>query len=449
MEKNRFIVIGGDASGMSAASRIRKRRPESEVVVYEAGEYVSYSACGMPYHIGGVVPNFEDLIHYDIAKFRDERHIEVRLKCRVKSIDPKSRTIVYEKDGNNFTDRYDRLVIATGASPKVPPAIRTSPGVYTLRTLNDLKPLERAIAASRHITVLGAGYIGLELSEALRSREKEVVVVQHSAKLLRGYDTDLSSQIERELLDHGVKLEMNAEISQAEGSEGNLTVTTTSGKRFKTDMIIAAVGVKPNSEFASDAGIELGASGAIRVNKFMETNLPGIYAAGDVATTFNRITGKETYMPLATGSNKSGRVAGENAAGGHKEYPGIVGTEVIKVFSLEIGKTGLDQASALQEGFDPVSAIITSTSRSSYYPGSQNITIKMVGDLKTGKLLGAEMIGKEGVAKRIDIVAAALYSGLSVEDMTGIDYSYSPPFAPTWEPILVAADVLLGKMQRT
>ena len=448
MEGNRFIIIGGDAAGMSAASRIRKRRPESEVVVYEAGEYVSYSACGMPYHIGGIVREFNDLIHYDVAKFREERHIEVHLKSKVTSIDPKSRTIVFQKGGNESTDRYDRLVIATGASPKVPDSLKAVSGVYTLRTLNDLIPFEGAIAASRHVTVVGAGYIGLELSEALRSRGKEVTIVQHSGKLLRGYDSELSSAIEKELSDHKVNLEMNSEISQVIGKEGDLTVTTTSGNKFKTDIIAVAVGVSPNSRIAAEAGIILGESGAIRVNRLMETNIPGIYAAGDVATTFNRITGKEMYMPLATGSNKSGRIAGENAAGGHKEYPGITGTEVVKVFSLEVGKTGLDETTASHEGFDVVSATITSTSRSSYYPGSQKITIKIVGDRRSGKLLGAEMIGKEGVAKRIDIVAAALYSGLSVEDMTGIDYSYSPPFAPTWEPILVAADVLLGKMQK-
>lgn len=448
MEKNRFIVIGGDAAGMSAASRIRKKRPESEVVVYESGDYVSYSACGMPFHIEGIVHEFKDLIHYDVSKFREERHIDVHLRSKVISIDPKLHTISYENNGQISNDHYDKLVITTGASPKIPDALIGAPGVYTLRTLNDLLPFEQSVNKARHVTVVGAGYIGLELAEALRNRGKGVTIIQHSGKLLRGYDSELSSTIENELNENSVQLEMNSEISSVKGGEGDLTITTTSGRIIHTDMIAVAVGVHPNSKIAAEAGIETGISGAIRVNRFMETSQPDIYAAGDVATTFNRITGKETYMPLATGSNKSGRVAGENAAGGHKEYAGITGTEVVKVFSLEVGKTGFDLATASQEGFDPVSVTIVSTSRSSYYPGSQKITIKMVGDRKSGKLLGAEMIGREGVAKRIDIVAAALYSGLSVEDMTGIDYSYSPPFAPTWEPILVAADVLMGKISK-
>lgn len=448
MSGKKYIVVGGDAAGMSAASRIRKRDPESQVTVYEAGSYVSYSACGMPFHIGGTVKEFKSLIHYDVEKFRNERKIDVRLNSRVNSIDPENRKILYSNNGKDGEDAYDVLVIATGARPRIPENLRASSNVYTLRTLNDLPGFEEKVSKSDHITIVGAGYIGLELSEAFRERGKEVRIIQHSSKILRGYDSELSSILVAELKSNGVQLDLSTEIESVT-DEGNKTlVRTSTGASFYTDMIVVAVGVIPNSELAMAAGIKTGIAGAIKVDRYMQTNVAGIYAAGDVSTTYNRITGKDVYMPLATGSNKSGRVAGENAAGGHREYGGIVGTEVVKVFSLEVGRTGLDEDEARTNGYQPVASTITSTSRSSYYPGSSKITIKMIGDEKTGRILGAQMIGHEGVAKRIDVVAASLYASLTVEDMLNVDYSYSPPFAPTWEPILVTADVLMGKMGR-
>ncbi len=446
MEKERFIVIGGDAAGMSAASRIRKRRPESDVVVYEAGQYVSYSACGMPFHIGGVVKDFNSLIHYSVEKFRKDRNIQVNLGATVTSIDRKRREITFTSNGKTGKDQYDHLVIATGASARIPENLRAVPHVYTLRTLNDLQRFESALDAVKDVTIVGAGYIGLELAESMRNREKNVRIVQRSSRILRGFDTQLSGAIMDEVTANKVEILMNTEIRQVVETHGSLNVSLSNGKSFTTGMILVATGVIPNSDIARDAGLELGIAGAIKVNEYMETNDPLIFAAGDVATSYNMITGKDAYMPLATGSNKSGRIAGENAAGGRSKFAGIAGTEVVKVFSLEVGKTGFDHDAALSEGFDAVSSTITSTSRSSYYPGSSPLTIKMTADRKSRKLLGAEIIGHEGVAKRIDVIATAIYSRLSVDDMLGVDYSYSPPFAPTWEPVLVAADVLSGKL---
>ncbi|MCL4307570.1 MAG: FAD-dependent oxidoreductase [Candidatus Thermoplasmatota archaeon] len=447
MEKERFIVVGGDAAGMSAASRIRKRRPESEVVVYEAGQYVSYSACGMPFHIGGVVKEFNSLVHYSVEKFRKERNIEIKLGATVTAINRSTREITFTSQGTAGKDHYDHLVIATGASAKVPENLRGVPHVYTLRTLNDLQGFESALDSVQDVTIVGAGYIGLELAESMRSRGKMARIIQHSDRILRGFDKQLSGAIMDEVLTNSVQILMNTEIRQVEEFGGNLKVSLSNGESFNTQMIVVATGVRPNSQMAKDAGLELGVSGTIRVNEYMETSDPLIFAAGDVACSYNMITGKEVYMPLATGSNKSGRIAGENAAGGRSKFAGIAGTEVVKVFSLEVGKTGLDHDEAISEGFDAVSSTITSTSRSSYYPGSSPLTIKMTADRKSRRVLGAEIIGHEGVAKRIDVVATAIYSKLTVDDMLGVDYSYSPPFAPTWEPILVAADVLSGKLE--
>ncbi len=445
MEK-RFVVIGGDAARMSAASRIRKRLPDSRITVLESGNYVSYSACGMPFHIGGIVNDFGSLIHYPVEKFVNERRIDVRIGHRVTGIDREGRTVEYTNGREKGRESYDRLVIATGARPKIPEELHGIKRVHTLRTLDDLVPFEDSAQRANDITIIGAGYIGLELSEALRNRGKRVRVIQHSDTVLRGFDRELAATVLKELSDNGVEVHLNSVLTNAEMDGDKIRLETTDGFSFSTDMVAAATGVRPNSEIAAEAGLEIGTSGAILVDDHMRTSDVDIYAAGDVATTFNRITGARTYMPLATGSNRSGRVAGENAAGGDIRYAGITGTEVVKVFSLEVGKTGLDHLEASRAGFDPVSVTITSTSRSTYYPDSAPLTVKLTGDRRKGIVLGANMIGREGVAKRIDVVAAALASGMTVRELADVDYSYSPPFAPAWEPLGVAADVLLGKL---
>ncbi len=446
MSVRRVIIIGGDAAGMSAASRVRKRLPDAEVVVYEAGGYVSYSACGMPFHVAGVVSEFASLLHYPVEKFEKERRIQIRLHSRVTEIDTEKKVIRFLSSGVPEQDHFDRLIIATGASPKVPPDLAGLNAVRTLRTLNDLDAFEELANRASHITIVGAGYIGLELSESFRMLGKDVRILQRSDRILRGYDAELSKQIVDEVVGNGIRIDFKTEIEKVEERGTAVRIRTKDGSEFDTDMIVAATGVTPNSALASSAGIALGASGAIRVNEYMETSAPGIFAAGDVATTFNMITGESIYMPLATGSNKSGRVAGENAAGGRVRWSGVAGTEVVKVFSLEVGRTGIDENEAVSHGFEPVSSTITSTTRSAYYPGAGPLTIRLMADRKSHRFLGGNIIGKEGVAKRLDVLATAIAAGMTVDQLVTVDYSYSPPFAPAWEPIGVAADVLSGKL---
>lgn len=441
-----MVVIGGDAAGMSAASRVRKRLPHSSVVVYEAGNYVSYSACGMPFHIGGIVKDFNSLLHYTVDKFEKERDIEIRLNSRVISIDTARHAVVFQNSRGEGNDNYDRLIIATGAKPRIPEKLHDVKGLHTLRTLNDLPRLESSAEKASHVTIVGAGYIGLELAEAFRLKGKDVRIIQRSENILRGYDTVLSEKVTAEVMANGVTIDFGTEVESAAENGNGFHVLTSSGEKFDTGMLVVATGVGPNSELAAGAGIRLGVSGAIQVDEYMRTSAEDVFAAGDAATTFNRITGRSIYMPLATGSNRSGRVAGENAAGGHVRYTGITGTEVVKVFSLEAGRTGIGEKEAVQAGFTPVSALITSTSRSSYYPGSTPLSVKLTADRQTRRLLGGAIIGNEGVAKRIDVVAAALAASMTADEMTGIDYSYSPPFGPAWEPLGVAADVLAGKL---
>lgn len=442
----KIVVVGGDAAGMSAASRARKYAPESEIVVYEAGQHVSYSACGMPFYLGGEVRDFNDLIHYPVSKFVQERKINVQLGATVTEMDTGRKELTIVQNGETLTDNYDRLVIATGARPRVPEVFAGKENVYTLRHIDDLRGFEEAMSSVHRVSVVGAGYIGMEMAEALSKLGKEVTVIQRSDRLLRGIDEDFSGMIAKELEINNVKLFLNSPVKSIEEENHRITSIRAGDRIIPADAVFVATGVIPNSDFASRAGIRISKSGAIVVNERMQTSAPMVFAAGDVATTYNIVTGKETYFPLATGSNKSGRVAGENAAGRRSTYSGITGTEVVKIFSLEVGRTGLDEAEARLNKFRPASVVITATSRSSYYPGSSPLKVKLVADENTHRLLGGFLLGKEGVAKRLDVLATALYSKLKVEDLTRIDYSYSPPFAPTWEPLGVAADVLLGKL---
>lgn len=442
----RIIVVGGDAAGMSAASRARKYAADSTVVVYEAGLHVSYSACGMPFYLGGEVREFEDLIHYPVSKFVEERRINVQLNSRVTSIDVSAKTVTVQREGETFQDSYDRLIIATGARPQVPEIFREMKNVYTLRHIDDLLPLEEAMANTQSVAIIGAGYVGLEMAEAFSKMGKDVTIIQRSDRLLRGMDEDFHPTITRELETNKVHLLLNSPVKDVRSEDGRIVSLMAGNNEVLTDAVFVATGVIPNSEFAAKAGIRTGTNGAIVVNERMQTSAPMVFAAGDVATTRHLVTGKDVYFPLATGSNKNGRIAGENAAGRRTVYNGIVGTEVVKIFSLEVGRTGLTEQEAKQNRFRPVSAVITSTSRASYYPGSASLKIKLIADENTHRLLGGMLVGKEGVAKRLDVLATALYSMLRIEDLTRIDYSYSPPFSPSWEPLGVAADVLLGKL---
>lgn len=442
----RIVVIGGDAAGMSAASRARKYAPDSTVVVYEAGGHVSYSACGMPFYLSGDVRDFDDLIHYPVSKFVEERKINVQLFSRVISIDVSAKSLEVQKDGEVFQDRYDRLIIATGARPQIPEMFKDKSNVHTLRHIDDLLPLEEAMGKAQSVAIIGAGYIGLEMAEAFTKMGKDVTLIQRSERLLRGFDEDFHPAITRELETNKVKLLLNSPVKEVVSDGDRIASIKAGDSEVLTDAVFVATGVIPNSEFAAQAGIRTGIAGAIVVNDRMQTSAPMVFAAGDVATTRHLVTGKDVYFPLATGSNKSGRTAGENAAGKRTVYGGIVGTEVVKVFSLEVGRTGLTEQEAKQNRFRPVSAVITSSTRSSYFPGSASLKIKLIADENTHRFLGGMLVGKEGVAKRLDVLAAALYGRMRIEDLTKIDYSYSPPFAPSWEPIGVAADVLLSKL---
>ena len=455
MATEKFVVIGGVAAGMSAASRAKRNKPGMAVMVLERGSFVSYGSCGLPYFVSDLVKDVQGLVVYDAAFFKEERGIDVLTRHEVAKIDPQSKVVFARnlEEGGEITLSYDRLAICTGASPVRPEL----PGfdlknVFVIRTAEDGVILKDFIgeAAPRTAVIIGAGLIGLEMAEALRARGLEVAVIKRpGSNILRMFDDDMAELVEEELKRNGVDLVKNAMIQGFEGDgAGRARLVVLDGKSYPADLVLLATGSMPNSALAREAGLEIAPNGTIAVDERMQTSNPNIFAAGDCVGQKHLITGKDVYIPRGTTANKQGRVAGENASGGNDFFKGVVGTAVSKIFDLTVARTGLSSAEAAAEGFNFVTSTVAHPSHGHTYPNPEpeDITIKLVMDKETGKLLGAQMVGKMGVAKRIDVFATALQSGMTLEDISRLDLSYSPPFAPFWDSILVAANVGLRKL---
>jgi NADPH-dependent 2,4-dienoyl-CoA reductase/sulfur reductase-like enzyme len=452
-EGGRLVVVGGDAAGMSAASRARRLRPEIEIVVLEKGRDVSYSACSTPYYIAGLIEERDALIAHDAEFFRLERRIDMRLEAEAVALDAKRREVTYRTSRGAETIGFDALVMATGATPvKTHLPGSELRGVFTLRTLVHADAIRDFLATecAARATVLGGGYVGLEMAEALRSRGLMVTVLEALPHVLSSYDPDMSELVERELLSKGVAVSMGAKIDGFEpGADGRrVGYVLAKGQRLATDLVLVAVGVRPETRLASSAGIELGRTGAIKVDGRQVTSEASILAAGDCAEAMHIVTGRPAWIPLGTTANKQGRIAGENATGGNARFAGVAGTNVTKVLDLEVAQTGLSSEAARHEGFHPDSVRITGSSRSHAYPGASPLVVKLVFEKGTGRVLGAQMVGNEGVAKRIDVVATALAARMAVADLEGVDMSYAPPFSPVWDPVLIAAREAVKKVAR-
>lgn len=447
MKARKLVVVGGCAAGMSAASAARRVNPDLEIVVFEASGYVSYGACGLPYFIAGVVKNHEELIAYTPEFFRERRKIEVHIRHRVESIDPNRKRVEVRdlRSGRVFEEGFDKLVIATGGSPIVPPIKGVDlEHVFTLRRIEDGLAIRQFISerSPSRAAIIGGGYIGVEMAESLRSAGLEVTIVEKLPYLM-GLDDEISRLVEEELTSNGVRV-----IKGAEASEIRLRGVMTTRGDVQADLVMICVGVRPNVELAWNAGLMIGTAGAIEVDRRMRTSHPSIFAAGDCAQVKNLVTNRPDYIPLGTTANKQGRVAGTNAAGGDETFEGVVGTSVTKAFGLEVARTGLTERRAKELGFLPVSSVITAGSRAGYYPGGSEITVKLIADRRSRKVIGAQMAGGEGVAKRIDVIATAIQAGMTVDQIYGLDLSYAPPFSPVWDPILIAARRLMREMER-
>ena len=449
--KERLLVIGGVAGGMSAASSFKRLKPEAEAIVFERDAHISYGACSLPYYIADVVKDINDLIGFTPETAKRQRDIDVRIRHEVETIDPDSQKIsVRDLDGNTVEElSYDHLVIATGGMPIVPPFGGVDlENIFTIRNIGDGLAIKRFIDenAPKRAVIVGGGYIGMEMTESLHARGIQVTVIEKMDRVLGSMDAEITKIVEAKLADKGVALHKETSVESFTG-DGRVEMVVTDKGEFPADFVILAVGVRPNTVLAEKAGIALGFRGAIAVDSHMRTDKPNIYAAGDCAETLHLVTGKKTYIPLGSTANKQGRVAGENAGGRATTFEGVVGTAVTKIFDLEVARTGLTSLDAEREGLDYFSSTITGRSRASAYPAGKPVTVTLVAEKGTGRLLGAQMAGAEGVAHRIDTLATALYHESTLEDVARLDLAYAPPFATVWDPILIAANVALKKVK--
>lgn len=444
----RFLIIGGDAAGMSAASRAKRGDPGMDIIVFEKTRDVSYSACGMPYNLQDPQRKMDDLIVRPAKVFVEKQGIDVRLNQEVVAIDPKDHRVSIKTMEGVYQEGYDKLLIATGASPIVPKVEGIqSEGVFVLKSLEDGRRIKEYVLnnKTKKATILGMGYIALEMAEAFRSLGIEVTMIKPRPKLLPWMNERLSEVVLEELKKHHVELLFGEDLISVERSQNTLNLNLTS-RSLSSDLLLVAIGIRPNSELAERAGLELGPSKAISVNRQMQTSDPDIYAAGDCADAYHVVTGKKVWIPLALRANRSGYAVADHILGKEVSLQGVAGTAVFKVFDLEVARTGLSLEEARQAGFDPEEVVIESRSRAHAHPNSSTIYCQMISDKKSGRILGCQMVGKEGCAHRINAVAVALHKAMTVEDYAQADLAYAPPFGPVWDPTLLAANQLLRKL---
>jgi len=443
MPSTRIVIVGGDAAGMSAASKARRTNPDATVTVLEKGDFVSYAACGLPYWIEGIVAEANKLIARTPEEHRNAG-IDLRTRHEAVAIDTRARTVTVRTPDGTETLTYDKLILATGARPKRPPFLTDAlDGVFTLRSIPDAARIQEYLMRFRveRAVVVGGGYIGVEMSEALTMRGVRVTLLEHGSQILKFFDADFAERIAAYMSEMGVEIRTGATVSRLVGSSRVEGVELVDGSVLPAEIVIVGAGVTPNSELASRAGIATGASGAIVVDSFQRTSAFHVYAAGDCAEARHLVLDRNVYVPLGTTANKQGRVAGENAAGGTATFGGIVGTTVCKVFHRGFARTGLTEEQARRAGFVPKSASIKAHSRAAYYGHPPTLDVKLTFDSRTRRLLGAQLFGDETVAKRIDVVATALTARMTVDAFAQLDLSYAPPYAPVWDPLLVAANV--------
>lgn len=432
------MVIGGDAAGMSAASQARRRRgpDELEIVAFEKGRYVSYAACGIPYVVGGVVEGFDRLLARRPEVFREKFAIEVRLGTEVTAIDLERRAV----EAGGEWHAFDHLVIGTGsvpARPALPGA--DAAGIFGVQTLDDGAALAAALDGARRAVVVGGGYIGLEMAEALVRRGLAVALVEKAPHPMVTLDPDMGALVADALRRIGVDVHTGEGVAGFDTDGGRVSAVVTDHRTLPADVVVLGLGVRPNVALAREAGIVIGPSGGIAVDARMRTSAEGVWAAGDCVESYHRVARRPVVIALGTHANKQGRVAGINIGGGYATFPGVVGTAVSKICEYEVARTGLTEQEAEAAGFRVVTAAVDSTTRAGYFPGAAPIRVKLLAEVRTGRLLGAQIVGQEGAAKRIDVLATALWKEMTVEEVVNLDLSYAPPFAPVWDPVLIAA----------
>jgi NADPH-dependent 2,4-dienoyl-CoA reductase/sulfur reductase-like enzyme len=446
----KILIIGGNAAGLTAASRASRIDPRLNVTVVEKGPDISYSTCGIPYYLAKMV-TAHDLVSYTPDSFEKERGIKVHNHTRIDEVAPSRKRVVGLRTdtGEPVEFSYERLLIATGVIPRLPDIPGTNlTNVFTLVNLQDALRINAVLDKVTRVAIVGAGYVGLEMAECLHSLGKAVHLYEREPHVLPGIDADMAQIVEYELQRFGVRLSTSAKVLALVGGEGGVTgVKAASGLGIDpADMVLLDTGVVPNVELARDSGIQIGGTGAISVNGYMETSVPGIFAAGNCAETFCAIRRRPVLNYIGTVAAKQGRVAGENMAARRTKFLGAIGTTVLKVFDLAVGRTGLCAGDAAAERMPVVSARIEAVDRAAYFPAARKIWVKLIAERESRKLVGAQVAGYGEASKRIDVAATAIAAGMRVEDLAQLDLAYSPPYGSLWDPLLIAAQAVLRKM---
>jgi NADPH-dependent 2,4-dienoyl-CoA reductase/sulfur reductase-like enzyme len=435
----RLAVIGGDAGGMSAAAQARRTDPTLEIVAFERGEHTSYSACGIPYVVSGLIDELDDLVVRTPQQHRDVSRIDVRTGHDVRAIDLAARRLeAYDKAHNRTIQvPFDDLLIATGGTPVRPPLPGIDlPFVRGVQTLEDAEALlrEATTEGCKNVVVVGGGYIGLEMAEAFVDRGMRVAVVEKGAHVMGTLDDDMAEPIEVAMRGLGIDLRLRTAVTGFEPG-----AVQYGPRSLPADLVVLGLGVAPLSQLAGDAGIELGVKGAVRVDRRQRTSAEGVWAVGDCCESTHLVSGQPVHVELGTVANRQGRVAGTNIGGGYATFPGVLGTAITRICATEVSRTGLSAREAEDAGFAAVAVAIDTTTTSSYLPDAPKVRVKLVAERGTGRVLGAQIVGGKGAAKRIDVFATAITAGMDVEQVSRLDLSYAPPFSPLWDPVLVAA----------
>ena len=451
MANNKLVVIGGDAAGMTAASKVRREQPDREIIVFEKSDFTSYSACGIPYFISEKVKTYQELIVRDPDTFRNKYHIDVRTQHLVLSVDTDNKKIkvLNKKTDDEFWESYDQLMIATGGKAFCPDvAGYDSENVFGVTTLKSGINIERYIEDKKpqNAVIVGGGYIGLEMAESLLERGLKVSLINRSEQVMNTLDPDMGALVSEALRGLGINLFLREALIGFDVKQGKVTAVITDKQSIPADIVILGMGSRPNTDFLEGSKIELGARGAIKVDGQLRTNIPDVWAAGDCTESLHLVSKEHVYIALGTIANKTGLVAGSSIAGEKTVFPGVVGTAVCKICSYEVARTGLLEKQLQKLNIDYVKATIESRTRAHYYPGSKKIVVKLLAEKNSGRLLGGQIIGEEGAAKRIDVLATALTHNLTLQNIIDLDLSYAPPFSPVWDPVQTAARKLINNI---
>src|SRR6056297_136418 len=447
----KIAIIGAVAAGTSAAAKARRTNKDAEIVIFEKGRDISYAGCGLPYYISGVTPSRYNVVMNTAQDFKEKYNVEVLLEHEVTKIDSEDKNLVYKnlKNGEKGEYKFDKLVIATGALPIKPPFKGLDlENIFTLRSVESADKIKDAVKRDdvNQAVIIGAGLIGLEMAESFKELGMEVTVIELQDQVLPPFSKEMAAIVEEHLKEKGVNLILGDGVDHFEGQEEVEKVVTGSGKEVEADLALLSIGIKANSKLAEEAGVEIGETGAIKVNEKLETNLKDIYSAGDCAETTDLLRNKDIWLPLGSTANKQGRTAGENAAGGEASHYGILKTGITKVFDLTVARTGLSLEEAEAEGTDAAVVKIKAHNHASYYPGTDDIHLRGIFDKENGVIVGAEVVGGDGSDKRIDVLATAIYNRMTADELFQVDLAYAPPYSGPKDAVAILGMVAEKKL---